>query len=99
MWYNLKREFPRNSSLTQSILLLTLVVSPSRNRHHQPEVPPNAATVFATAFLKAMGRQLPSSQVTRGDIKLKQACGSISGEVQSKIAENDLKVIQNKINL
>jgi hypothetical protein len=71
-------------------------MSPNRN---YKEIPPNAGAVIATAFLDAMGRQLPSSQETRGDDKLKQATDLVTSEVRAVAAENDLKVIEDKITL
>jgi hypothetical protein len=63
------------------------------------EMPPNAGAVLATAFLNAMGKQLPSSQETRGDDKLKQARDLVTSEVRTVVAENDIKVIEDKITL
>jgi hypothetical protein len=71
-------------------------MSPSRNHN---EIPPNAGAVIATAFLNAMGRQLPSSQETRGDDKLKQATDLVTSEVLAVTTETDLKVIEDKITL
>jgi len=68
----------------------------SPNRNHK-EMPPNAGAVFATAFLTAVAKQLPSSQETRGDDKLKQARDLVTSEVRTVAAENDLKVIEDKI--
>ncbi|KAI0274562.1 hypothetical protein BGY98DRAFT_53569 [Russula aff. rugulosa BPL654] len=68
----------------------------SPNRNHN-EIPPNAGAVIATAFLNAMGRQLPSSQETRGDDKLKQATDLVTSEVLAVTTETDLKVIEDKI--
>ncbi len=73
-------------------------MSPTPNEDHQ-EIPPNAGAVLANAFLKTMGKQLPSSQVKRGDDKLKQARDIVTPEVQSKMPENDLKVIEDQITL
>jgi hypothetical protein len=70
----------------------------SPNRNHN-EIPPNAGAVIATAFLNAMGRQLPSSQETRGDDKLKQATDLVTSEVLAVTTETDLKVIEDKITL
>ncbi len=72
-------------------------MSPNRNAK---EMPPNAGAVFATAFLNAMGKQLPSSQETRGDDKLKQARDLVtSEEVRTDVAENDLQTIEDQITL
>ena len=68
------------------------------NQNHKG-IPPNAGAVFATAFLNAMGKQLPSSQETRGDDKLKQARDLVTSEVRTVVEENDLKVIEDKITL
>jgi hypothetical protein len=46
-----------------------------------------------------MGRQLPSSQETRGDDKLKQATDLVTSEVLAVTTETDLKVIEDKITL
>lgn len=70
----------------------------SLNRSHNG-IPPNAGAVIATAILSAMGGQLPSSQETRGDDKLKQATDLVTSEVRAVATENDLKVIEDKITL
>jgi hypothetical protein len=57
------------------------------------EMPPNAGAVLATA----MGKQLPSSQEEQGDDKLKQARDLVTSEVRTVVAENDIRVIEEKL--
>jgi hypothetical protein len=71
-------------------------MSPKQNHK---EIPPNAGAVIATACLNAMGKQLPSSQETRGDDKLKQARDLVTSEVRTVVPGYDLKVIEDKITL
>jgi hypothetical protein len=71
-------------------------VGPSSHRGDRKIQPPNAGAVFATAFLNAVGKQLPSSQEERGDDQLKRARDLVSGEVQYVITESDLKIIYDK---
>jgi hypothetical protein len=61
-------------------------------------MPPNAGAVLSTPFLNALVRQLPSSQEKRGDYKLDQA-RELTNEFQSVLAENDLRIIEDKITL
>jgi hypothetical protein len=70
----------------------------SPNQNHK-EFPPNAGAVFATALLNAAGKQLPSSQETRGDDKLKKARDLVTTEVRTVTPENDLRIIEDKITL
>ena len=60
--------------------------------------PPNIPPSLATSVLNAVAKQLPSSQVKRGDDKLDQA-HELKTEFQSVIAENDLRTIEDKITL
>ena len=52
---------------------------------------------IAKVVLKAMGKQLPSSQEERGDDKLNQARDLVTSEVKSMVEDNDLRVIEEKI--
>jgi hypothetical protein len=61
-------------------------------------IPPNAQAVPPTSFLNAVVKQLPSSQEKRGDDKLVRA-RKLTNEFQSVIAENDLRIIEDKITL
>jgi hypothetical protein len=70
----------------------------SSNRNHK-EIPPNAGAVIATTILNAIERQLPSSQETRGDDKLKQATDLVTSEVRAVTTETDLKVIEDRFTL
>jgi hypothetical protein len=59
----------------------------------------NAGSVaeIAKAVVKAMGKQLLSSQEKLGDDKLNQARDLVTGEVQSIIGEGDLRIIEERI--
>ena len=46
--------------------------------------------------MKAIGKQLPSSQEERGDDKLKQARDLVTNEVQF-VEESDFRIIEDKI--
>jgi hypothetical protein len=59
-------------------------------------IPPNAGAVFATTFVNAVAKQLPSSQEKRGDDKLDRA-RELTNEFQSVLAETDLRAIEDKI--
>ena len=52
---------------------------------------------IANAVVKAMGKQLPSSQEERGDDRLNQARDLVTSEVKAMVEENDLRVIEEKI--
>ena len=69
---------------------------------NRQDMPPNAGAVLPTTFLNALVRQLPSrlpsSQEKRGDDKLDQAC-ELTNEFKSVLAENDLRIIEDKITL
>jgi hypothetical protein len=54
---------------------------------------------IANAVVKAMGKQLPSSQEERGDDRLNQARDLVTSEVKAMFEENDLRVIEEKITL
>jgi hypothetical protein len=56
-----------------------------------------SVAVIAKAVVKAMGKQLPSSQEEQGDDKLNEARDLVTSEVQSMVEENDLQVIEDKI--
>ena len=91
----------RNSPLTQSISLLTLVVSPSSHRgHRETPVPSNSGSVGGiVAVLNAMRKQAPSSQEQRGDDKLEQARDLVSGElnkVGSVVTKDVIEGIEDK---
>jgi len=53
--------------------------------------------VIAKAVVKAMGKQLSSSQEEQGDDKLNEARDLVTSEVQSMLEGNDLQVIEDKI--
>lgn len=69
----------------------------SRNPQSQ-SIPPSAGAVFATTFVNAVVKQLPSSQEKRGDEKLDKA-RDLTHEFESVIAENDRRTIEDKITL
>ena len=76
-------------------------MSSSSNQGHGkmpvlPKPKPGLGEVLATAFLNAVRRQLPLSQVIRGDDRLMEARDLVVSS-QSEIAEYDLKVIEDKI--
>jgi hypothetical protein len=81
-------------------------VGPSSHRAHRKklvpsysrETPPNAGADFATAFLNAVGKQLPSSLEKQGDDQLNQARDLVTNEVRSMVEEDDLRDIEEKIN-
>jgi len=56
-----------------------------------------SVAVIAKAVVKAMGKQLPSSQEEQGDDKLNEARDLVTSEVQSMLEGNDLQVIEDKI--
>jgi hypothetical protein len=71
----------------------------SPNQNHQETISSNAGSVamIANAVVKAVGKQLPSSQEERGDEKLNQARDIVTSEVQSMVEESDLRVIEERI--
>jgi hypothetical protein len=71
----------------------------SLDQNHQETVSSNAGSVavIANAVVKAVEKQLPSSQEKRGDEKLNQAHDLIMGEAQSEIEEDDISFIEDKI--
>ena len=54
---------------------------------------------ITNVVVKAVGNQLPSSQVERGDDKLNKALDLVTSEVQSMVEgdDRDLRVIEEKI--
>jgi hypothetical protein len=71
----------------------------SPNQSHQETISSNAGSVavIANAVVKALGKQLPSSQEKVRDDKLDQAGDLVKSEVQSMIGEDDLIAIQGRI--
>jgi len=80
----------RNGGRFRSLEKLSYLPSRSQN---------NAGSVaeIAKAVVKAMGKQLPSSQEKLGDDKLNQARDLVTSEVQSIIEEGHLIVIEDLI--
>jgi hypothetical protein len=64
--------------------------------NHKTPTPRNAGTVFATALLGALAKQLPSSQEKRGDDKLERTRQMVD-EFVSTIQEHDRRTIEDKI--
>jgi hypothetical protein len=66
--------------------------------HHDDDTPPTLGTLIASACWDTMVRQLPSSQLERGDRKLEQA-REIADEFGSVISQNDRNLIEERIAL
>lgn len=88
---------PRNSPLTQSIFLLTLVVNPNSHRGHQKIPSPSEDVTPTTPFLNAVRKHFPSSQEKQGDDLIEQARDLLLSEVPSVVEEDDLQAIEDKI--
>jgi len=72
----------------------------SPNQNHQDTTSSNAGFVamIGNAVVKAMGKQLPSSQEERGDDKLNQARDLVTtSKVQCMDEENDIRVVEERI--
>ena len=69
------------------------------NQNHKDPISSDAGPVvaIANAVVKAVGKQLPSSQAERGDANLNQARDLVTGDAQSMVEENDLRFIEEKI--
>jgi hypothetical protein len=64
--------------------------------HH--DVPPTLGTLIASTLLDSIVKQLPSSQLERGDRKLERA-RVIADEFESVISQNDRNLIDERITL
>ena len=64
-------------------------------QNHQ-DINTGSVAIIANTVMKAIGKQLPSSQEERGDVKLMQACDLVTNEVQF-IEESDFRIIEDKI--
>jgi hypothetical protein len=53
--------------------------------------------VIATTVVKAIGRQLPSSQREQGDEKLNEARDLVTSKIQPMVEESDRRFIKEKI--
>lgn len=64
---------------------------------HQ-DIPPTLGSLIADKFLTSVVKQLPSSQLKRGDQKLERA-SEIAHEYESVISESDQNIIGERIML
>jgi hypothetical protein len=73
----------------------------SPNQNQQDTISSNAgsAAAIANAVVKALGKQLPSSQEKLGDDKLNQARDLVTSEVQSMVEEDELDDLSKDLNV
>jgi hypothetical protein len=73
----------------------------SPNQNQQDTISSNAgsAAAIANAVVKALGKQLPSSQEKLGDDKLNQARDLVTSEVQSMVEEDELDDLSEDLNV
>ena len=85
----------------KSIKLPPYLPSFMSSNQNQNTISSNAGSVAAIAdsVVKAIEKQLPSSQEEQGDDKLNQARELVSPKVQSIAEETDVRVIEEKITL
>jgi hypothetical protein len=58
-----------------------------------------SAAAIANEVVKALGKQLPSSQERLGDDKLNQARDLVTSEVQSMVEEDELDDLSKDLNV
>ena len=75
------------------------MTSSSSHRAHQKIQVPSGVGAVVSAFSNAVGKRFSLSQEKHGDAQLKRASDLVSNEIRSMAAEDDLKVIGNKITL
>jgi hypothetical protein len=68
----------------------------SLSGHH--DIPPTLGTLIASACLDSVVKQLPSSQLERGDRKLERA-RDLADEFESVVSQNDRNLIEERIAL
>lgn len=62
------------------------------------DIPPTLGTLIASTCLDSMVKQLPSSQLERGDRKLERA-RDLADEFESVVSQNDRNLIEERIAL
>ena len=68
----------------------------SLSGHH--DIPPTLGTLIASTCLESVVKQLPSSQLERGDRKLERA-RELADEFESVISQNDRSLIDERVTL
>jgi hypothetical protein len=74
-------------------------MSPNQNQKDAISSNAGSAAVMAKAVVKAVGKQLPSSQEKLGDDKLNQARDLVTSEVQCMVEEDELDDLSKDINV